>query len=186
MKKSILGILLVLMAVLPGTAAANYSILLKSGSEMVVEEYWQGNGTVSFYYRGGLVELPSGVIQDIRETHESTPEIVALAETAPARVERSQPTAKAQEKAEAKQGEAAAEAEEKMPDDPFISEFNEIKETYKDRRKMSREEIIDLDKKMTEFKNKVIQSRLSGFYRDQLITLFAMGDELQKELDIRQ
>lgn len=65
-----LSILLLLLIALPAVADAAYRIVLKNGSEIVVETYAKENGEVRFYYRGGIVGIKERDVEKILQAED--------------------------------------------------------------------------------------------------------------------
>lgn len=62
--------ILVLLAALPAAADAAYRIVLKNGSEIVVETYKKVNGEIQFYYRGGIVGIKEKDVEKILQVED--------------------------------------------------------------------------------------------------------------------
>jgi hypothetical protein len=62
--------ILFLLTVLPAAVNAAYRIVLKNGSEIVVETYAKENGEVRFYYRGGIVGIKEKDVEKILQVED--------------------------------------------------------------------------------------------------------------------
>ncbi|MEW5734207.1 MAG: hypothetical protein AB1921_05090, partial [Thermodesulfobacteriota bacterium] len=63
----------VLLFLAPSFCAANFYIVTRSGTRMLVDQYWEQDGKISFYYQGDLVEFPRAVVKEIVETKDALP-----------------------------------------------------------------------------------------------------------------
>jgi hypothetical protein len=174
-----------LIAVSHAVAQENFIIELNNGRELVVEDYWEDNGTISFDYSGGFIQMPKSMVAGIRPTSAAT--LAPLQRTTPAP---SAPTATDSSQAAAGPAQASADpsaestgpaapATASAPEDLLIQEFRTFEQRYEGRFNMNRAELEGLVTDMTRWRDKVLAARVAPFYRDELIKIYDMSEELE-------
>jgi hypothetical protein len=190
----------VLMAAGQAAAQENYIIELKNGRQVIVEDYWDDNGTISFDYSGGFVQMPKSMVADIRPTTQAALAPVGRTAPAPAApttgpasdmpsaggpapdapVAAAPPgTGPAAAAGPAPAAAGTAPAAAAAPEDLLIQEFRTFEQRYEGRFNMNRTELESLVTDMTRWRDKVLAARVAPFYRNELIKIYDMSDELE-------
>jgi hypothetical protein len=182
MKRIIPFIIIVVLVIFPSTGFSSYQVTLKNGSTLYTNYYWEEEGQVMLYTSGGIMGIKKSLIKKIEETDVVYKEKSTSAEKpekAPIKVEDTAKPDEVTKAGVAPEGKSEA-GEAEVNNDRLMDEFNELKERFDLVGMMRIEELYQLSKDMTAFRDKIIESRLAFNYTDQLVELYSMNDEIEE------
>ena len=136
-----------------GNADAGYLIRLKNGNEYLTNRYWREASQILFDTYGGVFGIDNGFVDKIEAADQPT--LAGMLDRDS--TEKSQIDAKAEDRTKISEPETqeAKVPRKRNPDDPIIGEFNQLKKHSAEVSGMLTEEIRELLKRITAFKNKV-------------------------------
>ena len=153
MHKSLFYIATGVLLGLASTAEANYVIKLKNGKEYVTTRYWQTGQQLFFDVYGGVFGVDRAFISKIdrsvssRALRNEPQDLPMIAETRP-EPHRETEAAKVSDT-------PPKVGPQHSPNDPIVSEFNQLRERSKQVGSLLTGEILELLKEITAFKNKL-------------------------------
>jgi hypothetical protein len=68
MKRCVLIVATFFFVSWPSICTASYVIELESGSQLVVNHYWEEDNRIAFYFHGGVVAIPKDLVRTISES----------------------------------------------------------------------------------------------------------------------
>jgi hypothetical protein len=168
-----------------GNADAGYLIRLKNGNEYVTNRYWQQGSQILFDTYGGVFGIENGSINKIEPADQLT-RVAGMPDRDS--TEKSQTDVKAEDRT--KIGEPGTQegkvAGKRDPNDPIIGEFNQLKKQSAEVTGMLTEEIRELLKRITMFKNKVSKdSKLFFQYAREFNDAQEIGNSVETALRTR-
>jgi len=155
---------------------AAYVILLKDGRSIITHEYWEEGDQIKIKQYGGVVGIAKKNVLSIEEADD----VKTIVVTSPPERKPEAPDQKVDEKAE-----ASHQKEDKLEEAPkekntLLKEFDALKKRFEKVDSMSKEEIFQLDKDLSNLRNKILKAGLGGAYSDHLVALSEMGNKAEE------
>ena len=166
-------------------AHAAYVIKLKNGNEYVTGRYWQEGTQVLFDTYGGVFGIERGFVTTIEKT-DNVIQVATVAVQDPSEKPQSDSAEHSKEPQKTAPGAEAKTAKTRDPDDPIVAEFNRLNDKSKQVNGMLTEEIRELLKGITAFKNKLSRdAKLFIEYGREFNELQEFGAAAETELRSR-
>ena len=179
------GLAFVACGGLVGVADAAYVIRLKNGNEYVTTRYWHEGSQVLFDTYGGIFGIDKSFVTKIDAT-ERVVKLATASDHDPSEKTQTESSKEEKEQAKKKTGEESKMKKEKAPDDPIAGELSRLKEKSKQVDGMLTDEIRQLLKEITAFKNKIVKdSKLFVDYGREFNDLNKIGDTVEAALRSR-
>ena len=169
-------------------SSAAYLIHLKDGRDIITHEYWEEGSQIKIKQYGGVVGIPKEDVSSIEETDDVRTTVI---KSAPEKETEGNETTN--EKEGKKEGEPKPDdvKKEKAPEKPdgekkqteknaFLKKFDALKKKFENVENMTKEEIFQFDKALSDLRNKILHAGLGGAYADLLVTLSEMGNRAEE------
>lgn len=191
MKKFVIGVISIIFFCASVCSAA-YLIHLKDGREIATHEYWEEGDQIKLHLYGGVVGISKEEVLSIEETDEQKKTIVKSESDVKEKdthkkaedVLQSDGNGKASDKSvDAKtenKSEKAAKEQPPKEKNSILKEFDALKKRFQKVEGMTKEEIFQFDKSLSELRNKILKAGLGGPYADQLVSLSEMGSKAEE------
>lgn len=173
MKRAAMILILLFIGLCPATGFSYYIINLSNGSQIETGYYWENGDRITFYYRGGIVGIQKHLVQDIKTVESVTSALIP---------EPSQPTLPPQPPSPAADTVAAVQKPVERPDkdlEPFHEEFDQLNIQFEDVEHMSKEDLYQLARQMTGFRDKILHERLGREFSEELSEVYGMLDKIE-------
>lgn len=160
MKSLLPALLFACMVLVPAAARAYYIIELANGSRVVTVEYWQEGRETKFRYLNGVVGVATSSVKEVIEKKGRLEAEEAAAEEAPPVLE-----------------------EETEPTTRFQERFKLLKERFARVALLDREELYELARDLSAFRDEVLKARLGSAYSAEMQELYAMFDTIEERIN---
>ena len=186
MKKIATGFICLGFLFCASVCSAAYLIHLKDGREITTQEYWEEGGQIKIHRYGGVVGIAKEEVLSIEETDEQKKTVVK----SEPEVKPEDANKKAEGKGKAKE-KSAIVAKENKPEgagkektqkemNSLLKEFDALKKRFGKVENMTKEEIFQFDKALSQLRNKILKAGLGGPYADHLVVLSEMGNKAEE------
>lgn len=206
MKKYIIIAIIAMAMVLPAQGFANYLIILKNGNELVTKQYWEDGDQIKFYGFGGIAGVGKCNVRKIEQTtQDAEKEMISDALPAAIREEMKNPEKQPAQHAVAgktiekgvidqpllnnrDEGENVAAdttTNDKILKDPYIQEFENLKQEFDDVRGKGDAALYTYAKEITGFRDKILNERLGQVYSEQLVEVYSLLAEVESAVNAK-
>jgi len=166
-------------------AHAAYVIKLKNGNEYITGRYWQEGTQLLFDTYGGVFGIERGFVTTIELT-DKVIKLATVADRDPSEKPQSDPVDVSKEPPKTAPEAEAKTNRKRDPDDPIVAEFNRLNDKSKQVNGMLTEEMRELLKEITAFKNKISRdAKLFIEYGREFNELQEIGAAAETELRSR-
>ena len=192
MKRIIIGILAVCFSAYASVCLGAYIIHLKDGREIVTDQYLDEGDRIKLHRYGGTIGIQKDQILKIEEIDKLPnkrkkivvkPKPDKEEKAAPEKANMTPPD-KGKKHENKKDTEASKQGgkSEKQEKNALLKEFDALKERFQYLESMSKKEILQFDKDLTQLRNKIIKAGLAGPYADELSEILTMGSKAEEVL----
>ena len=192
MKKFVIGVIALCLWACASVCSAAYMIHLKDGRDITTHEYWEEGAQIKIKQYGGVVGISKDDVVSIEEVDDlKTIVVKSPPETKPEGADEKADASKQKEDKKEKKETSGDVNKEKKPEKPvkekaskekntLLKEFDALKKRFKKVENMSKEEIFQLDKDLSDLRNKILKAGLGGAYSDHLVALSEMGNKAEE------
>ena len=180
MKRIATGVICISFFFCASVCYAAYMIHLKDGRDITTHEYWEEGGQIKIKQYGGVVGISKEDVVSIEEIDD--PETIIVKSPPETKPEGADEKSEASQQKEGKEEKKEKPAQEKASKEknPFLKEFDALKKRFEKVETMNKEELFQLDKDLSDLRNKILKAGLGGAYSDHLVALSEMGNKAEE------
>jgi hypothetical protein len=192
MKKIATGFIFLCFLFFSSVCSAAFLIHLKDGREISTHKYWEEGDQIKIHQYGGVVGIAKEEVVSIEETDEQKKIVVKP----DAEVKEKDPNKKAEGALQSEGNEEVKEKsvgvkQEKKPEgagkekpqeekNSILKEFDALKKRFEKVEDMTKEDIFQFDKDLSQLRNKILKAGLGAPYANQMVEISEMGNKAEE------